>query len=74
MTPSNITTSDELDPNDRNLLLDRRHRLDPGLSECCRNEIKEGLKVDDDIIKDKKLVCMKSQNDSIVQDGIDNLI
>src|SRR5207247_11347782 len=35
---------------------------------------KEGLKVDDDIIKDKKLCpALKSQNDAVVQDGIDNL-
>ena len=35
---------------------------------------KEGLKVDDDIIKDKKLCpSLKSQNDPLVQDGIDSL-
>jgi tetratricopeptide (TPR) repeat protein len=35
---------------------------------------KEGMKVDDDIIKDKKLCpSLKSQNDAIVQDGLDNL-
>ncbi len=35
---------------------------------------KEGLKVDDDIVKDKKLCpALKSQNDPLIQDGIDNL-
>jgi tetratricopeptide (TPR) repeat protein len=35
---------------------------------------KEGLKVDDDIIKDKKLCpALKSQNEPLIQDGIDSL-
>ena len=35
---------------------------------------KEGIKVDDDIIKDKKLCpALKTQNDPLIQDGIDNL-
>jgi tetratricopeptide (TPR) repeat protein len=35
---------------------------------------KEGLKVDDDIVKDKKLCpLLKSQNDALIQDGIDSL-
>ena len=35
---------------------------------------KEGMKVDDDITKDKKLCpALKQQNEQIVQDGIDNL-
>ena len=35
---------------------------------------KEGLKVDDDIIKDKKLCpLLKSKNDALIQDGIDSL-
>ncbi len=41
---------------------------------AAETKAKEGMKVDDDIIKDKK-VCptLKSQNDPLVQDGIDNL-